>query len=1067
MNKKIMALIVILSLFFVVLSACSSKSDNESSVSISRTIDYPSVEPSFLTALEWRSIGPYRGGRVIAVAGDPQDPLVFYFGSAHGGVWKTTDAGTYWRNISDGFFKTAPVGAIDVSLSNPNVIYVGMGEALLRQDPTPGDGIYKSTDGGRTWIHVGLRETQYIAKVRIHPTNPNIVYVAAAGDIFGTNPERGVYRTKDAGKTWEKILYKNERTSALDLSMDPTNPNILYASLNQLQRLPWDQICGGPDSGLYKTTDGGDTWTEITHNKGLPQGLVGKMGVAVSPARPSRVWALIEAEDGALFRSDDNGQTWQRLNESRDFRRNAASYMHVVADTQDPDTVYLPSYSLWKSTDGGKTFRTIQTPHGDNHALWIDPRNPQRMIEGNDGGATVTLNGGALWSTVYNQPTPELFGLAIDDQVPYRLYAAQNDNSHISTPSRTNGDAIVWRDNEPIPGGEGGQTAVKPDGSIVYAGDRTRITRYDRRTGQATNISVWPDDQFTFVPKDVKYRFYYNFPILLSPHDPNILYTAGNYVFRTNDEGNSWERISPDISRNRLDKMQKIPGGPFDKKSSSLLWVCLAQALTESPLKKGELWVGTDDSTVQMTRNGGRTWENVSPKDLAEWTTIQTIEVSPHDQGTAYLAANRYRVSDRTPYFYKTTDYGRTWQKITNGIRDEDFARVIREDPVRPGLLYAGTETGVYVSFDGGRDWQSLQSNLPAVPVYYMLIKNNDLVLATHGRGFWIMDNVSALRQITSEITSYSAHLFEIAPAYRYMPVRVLSPMRSFRPGIQFTRSGAAYEDRQDAESCIKRFYLNAGENPPGGVMIEYYLEQPLSGDATLTIIDAKGEEIQRFSSQAEDNLWMPARRGMNRFVWDMRYPNARELPAEGGLTRAEYPRAQAPIASPGSYHVQLSVGGRQYERSFEIRRDPRITATNDDLNAQFKLMIQIRDHLSELTDAVHRLREALRQLEERARASGRNPVVSAAKDKLRSIEGKLTRAVGPKATFDLPPKALNNRLAVLTRVVGQADAKPTRQVYAVFEDLSAQVSEQLRLLDETLNKEDIAAIVGKQKPHM
>jgi photosystem II stability/assembly factor-like uncharacterized protein len=1007
------------------------------------------VDPSFLAALEWRFVGPPRGGRSIAVVGDPSDPLVFYFGSTHGGVWKTDDAGTYWRNVSDGFFKTSPVGAIDVSLSNPAVVYVGMGEAIPRQDTTPGDGVYKSTDGGKTWVNVGLKETRHIAKIRVHPKNPDLVYVAAMGDLFGTNPERGVYRTRDGGQTWQRVLYKSERASAADLAMDPTNPNVLYASLNQFQRLPWDQISGGPDSGLYKSTDGGDTWTEITHNPGLPQGDVGKIGIAISPARPSRVWALTEAEDGALFRSDDGGKTWQRLSDRRDLRRSSASYMHIVADTQDPDTVYIPAYSFLKSTDGGKTFTALPMPHGDHHALWIDPKNSRRMIEGSDGGATITLNGGATWSTLHNQPTAELFGLAVDDQVPYRLYAAQNDSTHVSTPSRTDSGAIAWMDNEAIPGGEGGQTAVKPDGSVVYAADRAGIDRYDRRTGQAVNVSVWPDDQFTFVPKDVKYRFYYTFPLLLSPHDPKVLYTAANRVFRTTDEGNSWEAISPDITRNRVDKMQKLPGGPFESMWSSLYWVSLAQALAESPLQKGELWAGTDDSTVQMTRDGGKTWENVSPPDLPEWTTIATIEVSPHARGTVYLAAHRYRVSDRTPYFFKTTDYGRTWQKITNGIRDEDFAWAIREDPVRPGLLYAGTETGVYVSFDAGASWQSLQRNLPAVAARYMLVKHNDLVVAAHGRGFWILDNLTALRQITREVTATSAHLFDIAPTDRYLPVQGLLPRRAFRPGIQFARSGdiVAYEDRQGPDGRVRRVFLNAGENPPDGVTIDYYLKQP-SGAVTLTIVDGKGQVIKQFSNQAKDSTWLPAEAGMNRFVWDMRYPGAREIPPPAGFVSAEYGRAQAPVALPGRYSARLSAGGQQYERSFKIQRDPRIAATDDDLRAQFELMVQIRDRLSEVTDAVHRLRTARQQLEQRAPADAR---AASVKEKLGAIEGALTRLLPAVNPMKLPQKALNNRLAALSGAVGQADARPTRQMYAVFEELSAGVAEQVRQLDEAI----------------
>ena len=986
------------------------------------------VDPTFLSALEWRFVGPPRGGRAIAVVGDPSDPLVFYFGSTHGGVWKTTDAGTYWRNVSDGFFKTSPVGAIDVSLSNPAVVYVGMGEAIPRQSISPGDGVYKSTDGGKTWVNVGLKETRHIAKIRIHPTNPDIVYVAAMGDVFGTNPERGVYRTKDGGKTWDRVLYKSERAVAFDLVMDQTNPNVLYASLDQFQRLPWDQMSGGPDSGLYKSTDGGDTWTNITHNPGLPKGDVGKIGIALSPPRPSRVWAFVEAEDGALFRSDDGGKTWQRLNERRDMRRSAASYMHIIADTQDPDTVYIASYQFLKSTDGGKTFTSVPTPHGDNHALWIDPKNSRRMIEGNDGGATVTLNGGATWSTLLNQPTAELFGLAIDNQVPYRLYAAQNDNTHLSIPSRTPGATIAWTDNEAIPGGEGGQTAVKPDGSVVYGADRAGITRFDRRTGQGLDISVWPDDEFTLVPKDVKYRFYYTFPLLLSPHDPNVLYTASNRVFRTTDEGNSWEAISPDLSRNRQDKMQKMPGGPFEAQWSSLYWVCLTQSLAESPLQKGELWVGTDDSTVQVTRDSGKTWQNVSPPDLPEWTTIAAIDVSPHDRGTVYLAAHRYRVSDRTPFFYKTSDYGRTWQKITNGIRENDFARVIREDPVRRGLLYAGTDTGVYVSFDAGGSWQSLQRNLPAVSAQYMQVKNNDLVVATHGRGFWIMDNLTALRQITREVQAAPAHLFDIAPTDRYLPMRVLSP--------------------RGPEGRVRRVPLDAGENPPGGVMIDYYIKQP-AGETTLTILDGKGQAIKRYSSPAKDGGWMPSEAGMNRFVWDLRYPGAREIPAPAGFVSAEYPRAQAPVAPPGRYTARLSVGGQQYERSFEIRKDSRITATDDDLRAQFEFMVRIRERLSEVTDAVERLRAARQQLAQKAPADA-----ASALGKLGAIEAALTRLLPAVNPMKLPPKALNNRLAALTGAVGQADAKPTRQMYAVFEDLSAGVAEQVRQLDEVIKKE-------------
>jgi len=1034
--------------------------------------EYPRVDPTFLTALEWRSIGPFRGGRAPAVAGDPDDPLVFYFGAAHGGVWKTTNAGTLWWNVSDGFFKVAPVGAIDVSRSNHQVVYVGTGEGLPRQDTTPGDGVYKSTDGGRTWTNIGLKETRHITKIRIHPTNPDLVYVAALGDMFGTNPERGVFRTKDGGKTWQRVLFKSERAGAVDLTMDPTNPNILFAAIEQFQRLPWDEISGGPDCGLYKTTDGGDTWTEITRNPGLPKGVLGKMGVAISPARPTRVYAIIEADDGAVFRSDDSGATWQRLSEQRDLRRFASSYMHIIPDTQDPDTVYVPSLEFFKSTDGGKTFSVRPMQHSDNHAIWIDPKNDRRIIVGGDGGAQVSLDGGASWSTVDNQPTADLFGLAIDNQQPYWVYGAQNDNSHIGIPSRTGGTAIGWPDVLNINGGEGGQTAVKPDGSVVYACDRTAITRYDRRTGETPTISVWPEDEFGAPAKDVKYRFYYSFPILLSPHDPNVLYTGSQFLFRTTNEGDSWEAISPDLTRNRIDTMGKIPGGPITSIASSLYYVSLIRSIAESRLEKGELWVGTDDSTVQVSRNGGKTWDNISPKDLPEWTTITAIDVSPHDRGTAYLAGERHRVSDRTPYLYKTTDYGRTWQKITNGIRENDFTWVIREDPVRKGLLYAGTETGAYISFDAGATWQPLQLNLPAVAVYYMQVKNNDLVIATHGRGFWILDNISALRQITPEVTSAPVHLFDVGPATRSLGGRRFGG-RGSRPGVQFANAGGmvvAFEDRRGPDGRTRRTYLNAGQNPPSGALVEYYLKQPPAGEATLTIVDAKGQVIQRFSSQAKDSRSMPAEAGMNRFYWDMRYPSAREAASDVPLLSLEAPRPAPPVAPPGRYAVRLTAGGQTYEQAFEIRRDPRTTASDADLQAQFDFMVKIRDRLSEVTDAVNRLRDARRQVEQREKqaagpAGKPRADVAAVKAKLAAIEGQLTRLVG-RNPLDLPAKGLDNKLAALSGEVGGANARPTKQMYAVFEDLSARAAVQLRQLDEVIAK-DIPALTpgGAAKP--
>ena len=1041
-------------LFVAGLSGDSRDPQNGQSKPPSGVAGYPKVDGGFLAALEWRSLGPFRGGRAPAVAGDPDDPAVFYMGTAHGGVWKTTDAGAYWRNISDPFFKVAPVGAMDVSRSNRNVLYVGTGEGIARQHVTAGNGVYKSTDAGQTWTNVGLSETRHIAKIRIHPTNPDIVYVAAVGDMFGTNPERGVFRTKDGGKTWQRVLYKSEQASAFDLTLDPTNPNILFASLDQFQRFPWDEMSGGPDSGLYKTTDGGDTWTEITRNPGLPIGVIGKIGVAISPPRPTRIYTIIEAADGGVYRSDDSGSTWQKVSDQREQRPEASCYLHITADTQDPDTVYVQHVQVWKSTDAGKSFRAVSMPHSDHHAMWIDPKNPRRMIDGSDGGASITLNGGATWSTLDNQPTADLFGLAIDNQEPYWVYAAQNDNSHIGIPSRTGSSAISWPDLLNIEGGEGGQTAVKPDGSVVYACDRTAVVRFDRRNRQTPDISVWPEDEFGSAGKDVKYRFYYSFPILLSPHDPAVLYTAAQRLFRTTNEGESWDPISPDLTRNRLDKMQTIAGRPITTRQSSLFYVSLIRTIAESPIEKGELWIGTDDSTVQVTRNGGKTWENISPKAFPEWTTITAIDVSRHDRGTAYLAADRHRMSDRLPYLYKTTDYGRTWQKITNGIRENDFTYVVREDPVRRGLLFAGSETGAYVSFDAGVSWQSLQRNLPPVAVAYMQVKNDDLVVATHGRGFWIMDNIAALRQITPDVVSASAHLFDVTPSIRRLGGRGFG--RGSRPGVQFAGADGvvvAFEDRRDLDGRTRRTYLDAGQNPPSGVMIDYFLKQP-SGEAALTILDSKGQVIQRFYRQARDGRGMPADAGMNRFFWDMRYPNARDAVADGAIG-AEPARPSAPVAPPGRYVARLTVAGQTWERPFDIRKDPQVIVSDADFQAQFDLMVKIRDRVSEVSDALTRLRAAGRKLDEREKqgTGPPQPAVVQVRQKLRSIEGQLVRLVASHP-LDMAPKGLSNKLAALSGDVGKGDARPTRQMYAVFEDLSARVAAQMRQLDDVLGKE-------------
>ena len=1005
--------------------------------------DDPSVDASFLSALEWRFVGPYRGGRAPAVAGDASDPLVFYFGAAHGGVWKTIDAGRYWRNVSDGFFEFPSVGALDVSLSHPEVIYAGTGEGLQRQFISPGDGVYKSTDGGETWIHVGLRETRHISTLRIHPTDPDVVYVAAMGDMFGPNPDRGIYRTTNGGETWDHVLYKGETTGAVDLTIDRTNPKVVLAALNHHVTYPWDEESGGPTSGLFKTTDGGDTWTDITRNPGMPKGLVGKIGIAISPARSNRVYAFIEADEGegGIYRSDDGGSTWQLTHQDPGKIEIPNSYNHITADPQDPDVVYIqPITGLLKSTDAGQTFERHRSGNWDPHALWIDPNDSRRMIEGGDGGATVTLNGGESWSSLDNQPTADLLSLAVDDQEPYWIYAAQNDNSHIAIPSRTDDRSIAWMHYLPLPAGEGGHTAVKPDGSVVYANDRSRMVRFDRETGQAPHISVWPEWVFGTPAKDVKYRFYYSFPVLLSPHDPGVLYTAAHYVFRSTDEGQSWDQISSDLTRNRQDVMGEISGGPISSNASSLFHVSLIRTIAESPLEQGELWVGTDDSTMQVSRDGGRNWRDVSPPDLPEWTTITAIDVSPHQRGTVYISGEGHRVSDRTPYLYKTTDYGNTWQRITNGIRENDYSWVIREDPVRPGLLYAGTETGAYVSFDAGDSWQSLQRNLPPVIVMQMVVKDDDLVVATHGRGFWIMDNISSLRGITPEVASAPAHLFEVVPALRFL------------------RGGRSWTQKESRDT---------GKNPPRGVMIEYYLAQASTSEVMLTITDSGGEIIQQFSSGSQESPRPSTTAGMSRFLWDMRYPGTQMPPSAGalnGFVGVDYSPPASPIAPPGRYIVRLSVDGQAYEQPFEVRKDPRVKASDVDVEAQFELMVDIRDRFSEVADTVLTIREVRAQVEghrdelpedSRAEADG-------ILEQFREIEGILTIWMGSQAhPMMWSPPGLTEKLSSLSRAVGAADARPTESMYAVFEDLSKRFEVQRNRLNQVI-EEEVAPLLSR-----
>ena len=741
----------------------------------------PSLSDEF-SGLEFRNIGPFRGGRVTAVTGVRGEPLVYYFGSTGGGLWKTSDGGATWRPIADKFLKTASVGAVAVAESDTNVVFAGMGQAPIRGNTSHGDGVYKSTDAGETWTNVGLQDTQQISRVRIHPKDPDVVYVAAQGHVWGSNPDRGIYRTLDGGKTWKKVLFVDDKTGASDLIMDPTNPRILYAAFWQVYRKPWAMESGGTGGGLYKSADGGDTWKRLT--EGLPQGVVGKVTVSVSASRPSRVWAMVgHAEKGGLYRSDDGGEKWALVNGSHRITQRGWYYSRIYADPRNADTIYVTNIDFLKSIDGGKTFARLRVRHGDTHDLWIDPDDTQRMILGDDGGAEITFNGGEMWTSQDTQPTAEIYRVVADDRFPYWVYGGQQDNTTVAIPTGVRDDAITQQHWHDVGGGESAWIAPDPRNlDIVYAGSYGgSITRYDHKTGETREIIAWPQVVDGLAQRDMKYRFNWNAPIILSKHEPGTLYHASQHLLRSRDEGQTWEEASPDLSRNDKAK-QGYSGGPVQHEVTGVENYGTIFYVVESPHEKGTMWVGTDDGLVHITRNNGATWENVTPKGMPEWIRVNAIDVSPHDKATAYVAATMYQFDDYRPYLYKTSDYGKTWAKIVNGIPDRAFTRVVREDPGRRGLLFAGTESGLFISFDDGVNWAPFQRNLPVVPITDMIVKREDLVLATQGRSFWVLDDLTPLRQWKPEVAAQAVHLFEPRVAHR-MPGSV-----SERPDAALTQ---------------------------------------------------------------------------------------------------------------------------------------------------------------------------------------------------------------------------------------------------------------------------------------
>lgn len=969
---------------FVVLAACALVQAQE-------------VDPRLFSGMQYREIGPYRGGRSTACSGVVGRPDEFYMGATGGGVWKTTNAGVDWTNVSDGFFKTGSVGAIAVSESHPDVVYVGMGETQIRGNISHGDGIYKSTDAGKTWKHIGLRDTKYISRVRIHPSNPDIVWVAALGPVYAASEERGLFKSTDGGQTWRKVLYVSDRAGAVDLSIEPGNPDVMYASTWEAWRTPFSLNSGGPGSKMFKSLDGGETWTEISRNKGLPEGTLGKIGISVSPADPNRVYAIVEALDGGIFKSDDKGATWAKTNDDRGWRQRAWYYTRIYADTKAVDTVYVLNVSFGKSTDAGKTFSNVRVPHSDNHDLWIDPADPLLMVNSNDGGTNVSKDGGRTW-TDQDFATAQFYHVATDNAFPYRIYGAQQDNSTVRIASRTQGGGIGTDAWESTAGGESGYVSPKPDDpEVVFGGSYGGyLERLDHRTGQSRNVNIWPDQPMGHGAIDLTERFQWTFPIVFSPHDPNLLYACSQHVWKTTNGGQSWKRISPDLTRNDPATMGPS-GGPITKDNTSVEYYGTVFTLAESPLAPGTTWAGSDDGLVHVTRDAGASWTAVTPRGMPKWGLCSMIDASRHSAGTAFLAVDNHENGDHAPYIYRTSNFGRSWMLATKGIDPEAFVRVVREDPTCPGLLYAGTELGMYVSFDAGENWQPLQLNLPVVPIHDLTIKQDDLILATHGRSFWVLDDVTPLRELARG---------------RRGDVIFFAPKDAYR-----VRWGGGFGGGQSGAPV--------GRNSLSGVVLSYYLAKDAQ-KVEFEFIDETGEVF--FNLRGSN---VPAKAGFNRTSAFPAYSSYRGFPGMilwgGGGGQITAP--------PGTYTVRMIVDGQSMSHQYRWLRDPRGNGSDSDLKAQFEFSRDISAAVTAANDAVVQIRYVRSQLEKAGAAhKSLSQMAKRIGSALTKVEEALYQTQNRSGQDPLNyPVRLNNRLASLLGDVRSGNDRPTDQSYEIF----------------------------------
>ncbi|MFC0655513.1 WD40/YVTN/BNR-like repeat-containing protein [Mongoliitalea lutea] len=962
-------------------------------------------------AVQWRLVGPHRGGRSAAVSGVIGDRNTFYFGATGGGVWKTTDGGSTWANVSDGYFGGS-IGAVTVAPSDPNIIYVGGGEKTVRGNVSYGYGFWKSSDAGKTWEDLGMEETRFISRIRVHPSNPDVVYAAVLGDIFKPTAMRGVYKSTDGGKSWDRKLFVDSQSGAVDLILDPNNPEVMYATTWQVKRTPYSLESGGPGSKMFKSTDGGENWTEISRNKGLPAGLLGIMGITVSPVNSNRLWAIVENLDGGVFRSDDGGMTWEKTNDDRNLRQRAWYYTRLYADSQDENTVYVLNVAYHKSTDGGKTFKSANAPHGDHHDLWIDPSDNQRMIIADDGGAQVSFDGGKNWSTYMNQPTAQFYRVTTDNHFPYRIYGAQQDNSTMRIAHRNEGAGITENDWEVSAGSESGWLAVDPlDNDIVYGGNYGGLLQMlNHRTGAKRNVNVYPDNPMGHGAEGMKYRFQWNFPIFYSPHDPKVLYTTSNHFHRSTNGGQSWETFSPDLTRNAKEKLGPS-GGPITKDNTSVEYYSTIFAAAESPLKQGVLWAGSDDGLVHVSKDNGKTWENVTPKEMPEWTQVNSMEAHPFEEGGLYFAATAYKNGDYAPYLFKTTDYGKTWSKIVNGIDAQHFTRVVRADPVKKGILYAGTETGMYISFNDGQSWQPLQLNLPIVPITDLTIKENNLIAATQGRSFWIIDDLTVLHQLSNEVASKPFHLFRPQDSYRLDGVR--------------------------------RESKTAGTNRPGGVLVYYQLNQEPKEEVRIEFLDKNNQILKAYSSKGIEKDTLKYKMGSNEFNWNLRLPDAKGF---DGMIMWSGP-LRGPKVVPGDYTVRLIVDGVAQDQSFKVLPDLRYESTQEDLQAQFDFLLQVRDKLTETHETIILIRKYRELMEEMIAKDSRqkrrlDPIIQS----ISAIEKELYQTQNRSGQDPLNyPIRLNNKLAHLNVIVGTGEYRPTDGAEEVRVEITRQIDEQLQ----------------------